>query len=313
MPGVTWDSIFPGNTALVRKALYGSVLVQDYSTSTNLATYTPFDTTTGLLSSTLLTTDGFQDCGYLDENGVEFTPTYTTADTMSWQTRQALRTDVTADSEQAKFTAIQSTPLLDCLYHGMPLSSATAIGTPGYTLTKPKVPSVIYRSLLFVGVDGSPGNYFFEVKLYPRALMIKPDKKDWNAKTETQTALTFETYPDSVAGFPERTFRDGPGWRALGVPGQPGSLTVGTKTTTTLPVTWTAPTGGIAATSYTVSVVLTSTGVAVSGATFTPANPNATTACTVGGLVTGTQYTVSVVGVNANGNGPAATVTATTN
>jgi hypothetical protein len=275
------------------------------------ATYSPFDSTTGLLSSTLLTTDGWQDIGYLDESGVEFTPTYSTADTMSWQTRQALRTDVTADTEQAKIVALQSSPLTDMLYNSLPLSSAGFLGAAGYALVKPKVPQTVYRSLLFLGVDGSAGNYQFVATLYPRALMIKPDKQDWVAKTEIQVPLTFEAYPDSTAGYTIKRFRDGPGWRALGVPGAATALTIGTKTSTTLPLTWTAP-AGIAATSYTVSVVVTSTGLPVGGATFTPTNPNATTAATVGALTTATQYTISVVANNSVGSGPAATVTATT-
>lgn len=312
MAGVTWDSIFPGNSALIRKALYGSVLVQDYSAANTFATYSPFDSTTGLLSSTLLTTDGFQDLGLLDENGVSFTPQYTTADTMSWQTRQPLRTDVTADSEQAKITCVQSTPLTDCLYNGLALSSAGTLGGSGYTLTKPKVPGIVYRSLLFLGVDGAAGNYSFVATLYPRATMIKPDKQDWLAKTEIQIPLTFQAYPDAVSGYTIKRFRDGPGWRAMAIPNAPTGLTLGTRTATTLPVTWTAPATGPAPTNYTVAVVLASNGVAVSGATFTPSNPNTTTACTVGGLVTATTYVVSVVANNSNGSSPAVTLTATT-
>jgi hypothetical protein len=297
---------------LVRKALYGSVLVQDYSASNTFASYSPFDATTGLLSSTLLTTDGFTDLGYLDESGAEFTPGYSVADVMSWQTRQPLRTDVTADTEQAKIVCLQSTPITDCLYNGVALSSAGTLGGAGYAVTKPKVPNTIYRSLLFLGVDGAAGAYSFVATLYPRALMVKPDKQDWVAKTEIQIPLTFQAYPDTVAGYTVKRFRDGPGWRALAIPNAPTSVTLGTKTATTLPITWTAPATGPAPTNYTVSVVLASNGVPVGGATFLPVNPNTTTACTVGGLVTATQYVISVVANNANGSSPAATLTATT-
>lgn len=309
--GVTWDSIFPGNSNLTRKALYGSCLVQDYSASNNFATYSPFDSATGLLSSTLLGADGWQDIGYLDETGVEFTPTYTTADTMAWQTRQALRTDVTVDTEQAKVVALASSPLTDCLYNQVALASAGTLGTSNYSMVKPKVPQTVYRSVLFVGVDGSTGSYQFMATLYPRALMVKPDKVAWIAKTEIQVPLTFEAYPDTVAGYTIKRFRDGPGWRALGVPGAPTALTVGSKTATTVPITWTAP-AGIPATSYTVGVVVASTGLAVGGATFLPTNPNATTAATVGGLVTATGYTITVTALNAIGTGGSTSINVTT-
>lgn len=312
MAGVTWDSIFPGNPGLVRKMLYGSVLVKDYDPQNTFATYSPFDADTGLLSPNLLTTDGFQDIAYLDENGVEFTPTYTTADTTAWQTRQPLRTDVTADTEQAKITALQTTPLTDALYNNVPLSTTDLLGAPGYSMVKPKTPGIVFRSVLFLGVDGSAGNYVFLATLYPKALMIKPDKQDWVAKTELQIPMTFQAYPDSVAGYTIKRWKDGPGWRALALPNPPTGLTVGSKTATTLPVTWTAPATGPVPDSYTVSVVLASDGSAVAGATFLPTNPNATTAATVGGLVTATSYRVSVVSNGTNGSSAAATVTATT-
>ncbi|HEX5119853.1 MAG TPA: fibronectin type III domain-containing protein [Pseudonocardiaceae bacterium] len=310
MAGVTWDSIFPGNSSLVRKVLYGSVLVRDYDPTNDFASWSPFDSTSGLLSSTLLTDDGFQDVGFLDENGVSFDPTYSTADTTAWQTRQPLRTDVTADTEQAAIVALQSTPLTDALYNNVPLSTVSPLGTPGYSMIKPKTPGIVYRSVLFLGVDGSAGDYIFLAVLYPKALMVKPDKQDWVAKTELQVPITFQAYPDSASGFTIKRWRDGPGWRALALPNAPDALTVGSVTATTIPVTWSAPATGPAPTSYTVSV--TAGGSTVPDATFTPSNPNTTTAATVGGLVTATHYTVAVVSNSANGSSPAATVEGTT-
>ena len=144
-------------------------------------------------------------------------------------------------------------------------------------------------------------------KLYPRALMIKPDKQSWQAKTEIQVPLTFQCYPDSVAGFSIKNFREGPGWRSRGLPSGVGSLTI-TPSATTLGVSWTAatvPSGAPALTGYTVTVTKVADGSSATGSPFTVAA--GTTTKSVTGLTSGQPYNVSVVATNSNGNGPAST------
>lgn len=223
-----WDAMFSGTAdpTRIRKALFGSVLVRDWNAaSTSVQNYSPFDPTTGNLSSTLLTTDGWYDVGYLTEAGVSFTPKFTTADTLVWQSRQAMRTDATQDQEEFMIQCGESTPLLDCLYYNLPLSQMGEIGQEGYMVTKPIVPQVTYRQVLAIGVDGNDNSNEFFAILYPRCLMTKPDKQDFNGKTEILTSMTFDSYPDPFSGFAVRRFREGPGWRAAGgtttVPGTP--------------------------------------------------------------------------------------------
>jgi hypothetical protein len=244
MTSQTWDSIFGGNPDQIFKGLYGSTLVKDYDPNFSLAAYTPFDSITGDFKSTILTTDGWQDIGYTDESGIEFAPTFTTADTNAWQARQALRTDCTGDSEAAMVTAIQSNPLIDALENNLPISSMGGIGQVGYQFTKSRVPVVQDRQVLFLGVDYTLGKPNYFARLYARSRMVKPDKKSLQAKTEVQAKLTFEAYPDALAGFAVRTFREGAGWRAsggtTGVPGTPVA-TVGGGTGLAS-ITFTAPT-----------------------------------------------------------------------
>jgi hypothetical protein len=291
--------------------LYGSCLVQDYSTSNNFSTYSPFDSTTGLLNSTLLSTDGWRDLGYLDENGVEFTPSLTMADTNGWQTRSPLRSDTTADTEQAMFTCLQSSPIVDALFEQLPLSSAGTEGATGYSLVHPVVPQEVYRSLLFLAVDGTTSNPNFVAKLYPRCKIIKVDKQDWQAKTETQYKITVQAYQDSVAGFTRKLFREGPAWRALGLPSGVGTATA-TPASGSVALSWTAATVGTGApsiTGYTVTATKIADGSTVSGSPFSVAV--GTTTKTVTGLTSGQPYTFTVYATNANGNGPTSTVTAT--
>lgn len=314
MAGSTWLSLFnsgPAQPNQLFKGLYGSVLVQDYSTSNTFANYSPFDSTTGLLNSTLLTTDLWQDLGYMDENGVEFTPTWTMAETNAWQSRQPLRSDVTVDTEQAMFTALQQTPALDCLREGMPLSAAGSEGATGYAVTHPVVPQVAYYSFLFIAVDGTTSNPSFMAKLWPKCAMIKPDKQDWQAKTEVQNKLTVQAYPDSVAGFTRKLYREGPAWRSLGLPSGVGTITP-TPASGSVSLSWTAATVGTGApalTNYTVTATQISTSTGATGSPFTVAS--GTTTKNVTGLTSGQPYTFTVKANNSNGSGPTSTVVAT--
>lgn len=306
MASQTWDSFFGGNSDNIFKGQYGSVLVRDYDPTKSLASYTPFDSATGEFSSTLLTTDGWTDIGYLDENGLEFNPTLTTADTKAWQSRQKLRTDVTEDSEAAVITAIEQTPIIDALETNLPLASMGTIGQVGYQYTKPKVTVPVVRQVLFVAIDVTAYGLSAWCRMYPRALMIKPDKKSMQAKTEAQSKLTFESYPDHLAGFAVRTLRDGPGWRArggtTGTTGTPVAATAGTGTVT---LSFTAPTTANGPFTYNVFVddgvvALDASKVSVGG---TLSNP----VLTVTGQAAGAHtYKVQAVGSNLSGSAQSA-------
>ncbi|MFD9614885.1 hypothetical protein ACFWWS_36525 [Streptomyces sp. NPDC059083] len=295
MPGTTWDTIFGGNPDDVFKGQFGFILVRDYDPTKPLTNYTPFDTTTGNWSSTLLTTDGFQAIGYTDENGLEFTPTLQTADTKAWQARQKLFTDITEDSEAAMFTAIQRSPIVEALETNLPLAAMGSRGQAGYQYTKPKVTVPIARQFIFGSICTSAYGVSGWARIYPRALMIKPDKMVHNAKTEANSKLTIESYPDGPAGFAVRTLRDGPGWRALGgttsTPGTPTATAGGTGVAS---LTFTAPTSQNGPFTYNVFVdagvvPVTASNVTVGG---TLTNP----ILTVSGQVTGSHtYKVQAV------------------
>lgn len=315
MAQATWESLFSPDAGEVRVGLFGSVLVQDYLPGSPVLAngYSPFDSSTGQLSSTLLTTDGWQDLGYLNDAGVVFTPTFTTAKTNAWQTRREIREDATAVDETAMLTALQTNPVVEALYNNIPLGQLSAVGTPGWQITPASNLSLIYRSVLFIAVDGAGDTEQYTAKFYPRALMNKQEKQTWAAKSPVDWGMTFAPYPDPITGFTLTQWHDGPGWRAqVSAPNPVTALSSTSKTTTSVTLGWTAPVADAthgAATSYTVSTTLVSGGTAV-GSPVTVSAP--TTTATVSGLTTATAYNFSVVANNASGASSATSIQVTT-
>lgn len=230
---VFWESIFQGSSPRIFKALYGSFLVRDWlGPLTSMQGFNPFDVAgSGDLRNDLIGFGlvdpadvdsgqrlGFRDPGYLDENGVAFSPKYTTVDTMVWQSRMAQRTDVTLDQEQLSAVFVESTPLLDALNWQLPIGEhdLAPVGQAGYEVIKPIVPQMRYRQVLAIGVDGSTGDNEYFATAFSRSLMTKPDKYDLQAKKEFQTPLTYDSYPDPSTGWAVARWREGPAWRASG-------------------------------------------------------------------------------------------------
>jgi len=296
MAAVTFDSIFSGDPALIFSALYGAVLVKDYSSTNNYANYSPFDAATGNLSSTITGSDGFQDLGYLDDNGVIMTPKYTTRDTMAFQTRATLRKDITQDTEDAVFTPIGTTPLVDSLRNSTALAGMPAIGAPGYSVTKSKYPNVAFRSLLFIGVDNALAANTYKVKLYPRCQLVKPDVQTMNAKTPLTNKLTYEPLFDKVAGFPFKEWIDGPGWRTLGpIPAAPGTPTATAVAGRMANLSFAPSTGGTPPYTYTAASTPSA------GVTFTYGGTLAAPTAVANGLTVGTAYTFTVYATDSAG------------
>src|SRR6185312_14411133 len=83
---------------------------------------------------------------------------------------------------------------------------------------------------------------------------------------------------------------------SVGAPNTPTGLTVGTTTATSVPLSWTAPSGGGAVSTYTVQYRQTSLGGA-----WTQSSGLGSTSTTIGGLTASTGYDFQVAAVGAGG------------
>lgn len=305
MATTTWDALFAGRSDLVRKALYGSVLVQDYTAAAALefATWNPFDADTGLL--TTLSTN-WTDLGYLTEDGIEFGKSVDQAETASWQTRDKLRSDATSDQDTATMTFLETKPEIEAIYNSLALSSMPTVGATNYNYVKPAVPSLLFRSVLFIGVDGAGDQVEYVVRLWPRCLMTGPDNYTWSAASESSWPMAFTPYPDSRAGFASKTWRDGPGHRAHGPVTIAGVPTVGAVTASTVVVNWPAATASGGTSPYTYTVF-------ANGVVSNLANVTGTSG-TVTGLASGTNYSFTIKAKDSayHQSGPSTAATALT-
>lgn len=224
--GELWTGLHEGDADNIRKWLYGSVLIRDWRAdgSTSLEDFTVFaddgNLRTDLLSDSL-PGGRFYEIGSITEDGVMFTPKFATEDTKIWQSRRSQRADITQDDEEVKFTAAESTPLIDYLRNNLPLANVPEVGTAGYRCPKPNATDTIYRQIIVIGVDGSTvgsdtAQYIAELR--PRVSLTKVGDRTFNAKKIDGTELTYAVYTDPHSGFPADTLRGGPVWEASGGP-----------------------------------------------------------------------------------------------
>lgn len=223
MAGELWTALEQENANNIRKWLYGTVLVRDWDPagSTSLAGFSPF-ATGGNLVTTLMSPNNpggqWYDVGYLDENGVEFTPKYATEDTNVWQTRWPVRADASKDGEEIMITCAETNPVVDCLFNNLALSNlaSLSVGETGYQTTTPTTPTIRYRQMMIIGVDASLSSAIYVVEIRPKVSLVKKEKRQLNAKKPDTFGLSYEAYIDQASGYAQTHLYGGPGWTAIG-------------------------------------------------------------------------------------------------
>lgn len=311
--GLLWNNLFDGNEMNIRKGLFGSVLIRDYNLSTtSLTGFTPFASDGNLVTNLFNPTNvggQWNDLGYLDEKGPEFDPKLTAQLTPVYQSRRPARADYISDAEEMNFTLMESTPIVEYLIQNKALANIPAVGASNFAVGRPLELDTVYRQLLFIMVDGSAGNNYYKIRLYPRVLLTKIAKISSNAKNAFSYGLTWESFPDpytvspdGIAGSPVITFEDGPAWRAQGGaiswpnPQTPPAATAGV-TAGLATLTFKVPSGS--PTSY---QVYQTTGNITSVAASTNTTASGSVSCAITGLTSTDSYTFFVVAEGSTGN-----------
>ena len=197
---------------LIRKAKEGSVFV--------LPTSAPLITsiTTGANAELSLPEDVSKgELGWLTEDGVGFSGDIQESAINSWGATEPTRREVSTDSTSIAVTAQETNLITIGLYTGNDLEALKPDPTTGeLVVTKPPRPRLQHFRVLALSVDEHEGDELYIARYLPRAtLQRNPEQTYTSGDTATTWGMTFTSTLDSAAGYSERYFFGGLGWKNL--------------------------------------------------------------------------------------------------
>jgi hypothetical protein len=296
------------NSALVRKALQGAVLLAHHPS--------------GALVSTLTATDGitvpagYESVGWISDDGTNFGSEESATEVMAWGSGTFLRRDITSQTRTIAFTALETKRLTTELKTAQDLSGTTMSAEGEVVVTGAVRPPTKYWRVLSIATDGDGDQRYYLAKFYPKASVTDLSDEAWtDGEGSASTGVTMTAYVDDDAGYSWREFLFGPGALAAAADmgwapaGAPQNLAASGTTATTTDLTWDAVDN---TDSY---LVEQSTDAGATWASVTAANGGepTTNSTTVAGLTASTSYLFRVRAVRgALQSDPSATVSVTT-
>lgn len=197
---------------LIRKAKEGTVFV-DTMKSDILTSITEGAEAALSLPPTLV--DG--SLGWFTEDGVSFAGDVQESNINSWGALEPTRREITTDTTTISVTA-QETNLINIgLYTGNDFDALKPDPTTGELIvTKPPRPRLRHFRTFALAVDEYEGEEVYIGRYLPRASVSRaPEQVYTGGDTALTWGLTFTSSVDSEAGYSERYFFAGPGWKAM--------------------------------------------------------------------------------------------------
>ena len=197
---------------LIRKATEGSVFVDSLSSPVLTSITAGADAALTLPESLVA-----NDLGWLTEDGAAFSGEQTESAINSWGATEPTRREVTRDTTTISVTCQETKLLTVGLYTGNDLDALKADPTTGEVIvTKPPKPLIRHMRILALSVDNHEGEEVYIARYLPRATVQRaPEQVYTSGDTALSWGLTFNSTLDTTAGYSERFFFGGPGWKAI--------------------------------------------------------------------------------------------------
>lgn len=213
-----YSTIEDRKAELVRKALEGSTFVAPLSAPAITTLTTATGTSPNEIIDLTPLPPGYQDFGWLSEEGIGFGREIATSDIPAFGSAQPVRSDVTTDSTTMTCTALETRLSVLQVETGADVAALTPdLASGEVSLAKPARPASKYWRVFSVAVDtDDEGREIYIARFLPRAKVTSFGDKSWTSgDTAIQTGFTFQAFEDSALGYSDKLFFGGPGWKAL--------------------------------------------------------------------------------------------------
>jgi len=206
-----WETLKNHQNSLIRKALEGSTFIAP-TTSSAITSLTGADSSLNALP------EGYNDLGWMSDDGAQFSADVDSSDITSWGSVEPTRRDITSDVTTLEMTLQETNKHTLGLYTGADMTAVVPDATSGeVAISKPDRPPLRFWRVLTIGVDVADAGEIYIARFLPRASVT--DKDDQSFQSGDDEALgwpvTMTAYMDSTLGYSERYFFGGPGWEAL--------------------------------------------------------------------------------------------------
>lgn len=144
--------------------------------------------------------------------GVTFSREMNTEDEESWGYSEATRTDITTDATSAAFTLQETKRAVLEMFDFVDLSAVTPDAITGeVAYSKPSTSNLVYRRMIYMGVDGAGTDRRYRFKIMPRAQVTGVQDEVWSQTAATKYPFTVRATLDPVLGYAVRNVLAGPG------------------------------------------------------------------------------------------------------
>ncbi|MFE9337766.1 phage tail protein [Streptomyces sp. NPDC007063] len=206
-----WETLKNHQNALIRKTLEGSTFIAP-TTSAAITALTGADSSLNALP------EGYNDLGWMSDDGAQFSADVDSSDITSWGSVEPTRRDITSDVTTLELTLQETNKHTIGLYTGADMTAVIPDASSGeVAVSKPDRPPLRFWRVLTIGVDIADGGEIYIGRFLPRASVT--DKDDQSFQSGDDEALgwpvTMTAYMDSTLGYSERYYFGGPGWEAL--------------------------------------------------------------------------------------------------
>jgi hypothetical protein len=198
------DTIADRNSALIRKALGGAMLLGPWPAAPVVATLTA----TG---GQIVVDADYESVGWIAEDGLSWEVDQATSEVRGWGSGTVLRRDINSETETVQFTALETKRLTKELQLASDLSATTMSAAGEVVITSPTRPATKYWRALAIASDGDGAQRYYMAKYFPKASAARGGQVWSGGDDPLGYDTTLTAYVDDVAGFAVREFLFGPG------------------------------------------------------------------------------------------------------